>query len=191
MTRGIHTTRLISRQLRQTCSPRNWKASGSSWPARRAHVELLRRDRETRVEAVSQLNRLLANTDGKVAALAGRVAWLQASTVADLDAERRTQHINDIRDELTPGNGSGTSTPHALRAAVEYLAQEPALPSVLAVAIGHPDARTQLAGIIGWFDVGQPIPDSLITGPRAKRGYVSPPNRRDPDCQSCKHKPAP
>ncbi|MBM83674.1 MAG: hypothetical protein CMJ78_24205 [Planctomycetaceae bacterium] len=141
-------------------------ASESSWRSRRAHIELLRRDPETRKQAVKAIAQDVIQTTptgGRVSWLAG--AYLKDTTDASVDGIVVDRIVAGLTNLLQNGDFTTEFKLQAIRAATEFFPKTKSLPDTLKAAIKHDDPQIQLAGVTGWFETDAAVPDEIIQGP--------------------------
>ncbi|MDP6443425.1 MAG: galactose-1-epimerase [Pirellulaceae bacterium] len=135
-------------------------SSPSSWRSRRAHLELLRRDKETRKQTLQNLNQ-----QNSTSALRGRVFWQVGSYLAE-DPDRDVDGVvSGVKSLLDSDEFAAAAKLQAVRSAIEFLAHSDELPGLLAHAVRHSDPQIRLAGVNGWHSVDKPVPAAIVDGP--------------------------
>ena len=134
-------------------------ARGSSWPARRAHQELLRRleQDEEPLRVVEPVGELAGKPN------AGHALWLAAAAAARGGTESVTQMLARLR-RLTTGADQDLAV-QALRIAVEYWGRRREVSELMVAALNTADPRLQHAAVVGLFSAEGPLPKALWEGP--------------------------
>ncbi len=142
-------------------------ASASSWRARCAHNEILRRGPEVSKHAAPGLI-----LDGPVGMpQAGRFLWLAAATAAQGLGNERSSTIEML--ETVPKGEDAELAVQAVRATAEYFADDDRAGTIFDRALAHQDPRVQLAGVIGLFKLDRPLPEAVAVGPaRSEDTYL-------------------
>lgn len=131
----------------------------SSWPARRAHNELLRRAPEARQEIVTTFRRQIRQTS----AGRSRLMWQALSLATSGQYSADTPEKALVFADLFFKRFDNVTLATAIRTFAEF--EMPVTGAVLERAISHPDPQVQLAAVTGWFNITAPLPQALIDGP--------------------------
>ena len=141
-------------------------ASESSWRARRAHNEILRRGREVSKDAV--VGMIFA---GQQMPRAARYLWLAAATAAHNAANERSAMVEMLENVLK--HEDADLAVQAVRATAEFFTNHDRAAAIFDRALTHEDPRVELAGVTALFKTDQPLPQAVAERPaRSEDTYL-------------------